>query len=137
SALLLWVAGPVAGLRAKAPGRSVSSESKSRQVPSSQYMYSRLCGTWNLRSDPRAMNLTRRRGERILPGHGGSDVDTTRDPTPACAFCDGSGLWPDVDGDAAPDPCPLCDGSGRAPAVAPATADAADGDPLLRLLGIL
>ncbi len=64
-------------------------------------------------------------------------MDTTRDPTPACAFCDGSGLWTDVDGDAAPDPCPLCDGSGRAPAVAPATADAADGDPLLRLLGIL
>ncbi len=32
------------------------------------------------------------------------------DTGPACSFCEGTGLWPDQDGD--PDPCPLCDGTG-------------------------
>ena len=41
-------------------------------------------------------------------------MDSLRDRQPACGFCDGTGLWPDPDGD--PDPCPLCDGAGLAPA---------------------
>jgi hypothetical protein len=39
-------------------------------------------------------------------------VDSQRDRQPACGFCDGTGLWPDPDGDQ--DPCPLCDGAGIA-----------------------
>jgi hypothetical protein len=36
-------------------------------------------------------------------------VDSVRDGEPACVFCDGTGLWPDPEGD--PDPCPLCEGT--------------------------
>ena len=37
-------------------------------------------------------------------------MDSPRDRQAACGFCDGTGLWPDPDGDQ--DPCPLCDGAG-------------------------
>jgi hypothetical protein len=37
----------------------------------------------------------------------------TRDRTPTCGFCDGTGLWVDPEADpASTDPCPLCDGAG-------------------------
>ena len=39
-------------------------------------------------------------------------MDSPRNRQPACGFCDGTGLWPDPDGDQ--DPCPLCDGAGVA-----------------------
>jgi len=61
-------------------------------------------------------------------------VITVRDPAPACGFCEGTGLWPDQEGDA--DPCPLCDGTGIRPAATrdePAATDA----PLARLLALL
>ena len=37
-------------------------------------------------------------------------MDSVREREPACVFCDGTGLWPDAEGD--PDPCPLCEGTG-------------------------
>jgi hypothetical protein len=61
-------------------------------------------------------------------------VDRLEDRQPACGFCDGSGLWPDPEGD--PDPCPLCEGTGIVPAVAADEAPASDA-PLTRLLGVL
>ena len=59
-------------------------------------------------------------------------MTTVRDPEPACGFCEGTGLWPDQDGD--PDPCPLCDGTGIRPA---ATRDDAGDTPLARLSALL
>jgi len=59
-------------------------------------------------------------------------VTTVRDPEPACGFCEGTGLWPDQDGD--PDPCPLCDGTGIRPAAA---RDDLAETPLARLLALL
>ncbi|HJQ82853.1 MAG TPA: hypothetical protein VKA21_02165 [Candidatus Binatia bacterium] len=41
-------------------------------------------------------------------------MTSARDRGPACGFCDGTGLWPDQEGD--PDPCPLCEGAGVVPA---------------------
>ena len=61
-------------------------------------------------------------------------MDSLRDRQPACGFCDGTGLWPDRDGD--PDPCPLCEGTRVAPA---GTRDdgAASESPLPRLQAVL
>ena len=51
-------------------------------------------------------------------------MDSAGDRRPACGFCDGTGLWPDPEGDpAAADPCPLCEGTKVAP---PATAGAGE-----------
>lgn len=45
-------------------------------------------------------------------------MDQARDRQPACGFCEGSGLWSDLEIDpAAPDLCPLCEGTGMAPTV--------------------
>ena len=59
-------------------------------------------------------------------------MTTARDPGPACGFCEGTGVWPDQDGD--PDPCPLCDGTGIRPAAA---RDDTVETPLARLLTLL
>ena len=59
-------------------------------------------------------------------------MTTARDPGPACGFCEGTGIWPDQDGD--PDPCPLCDGTGIRPAAA---GDDVIESPLARLLALL
>jgi hypothetical protein len=61
-------------------------------------------------------------------------VDSLRDRRPACGFCDGTGLWPDPEGD--PDPCPLCEGTGITPA-GPGDEGAAAEAPLARLLALL
>ncbi|TMB21306.1 MAG: hypothetical protein E6J71_08390 [Deltaproteobacteria bacterium] len=45
-------------------------------------------------------------------------MNSVRDREPACVFCDGTGLWPDREGD--PDPCPLCEGTGVVASSAPA-----------------
>ena len=59
-------------------------------------------------------------------------MTTARDPGPACGFCEGTGVWPDQDGD--PDPCPLCDGTSIRPAAA---RDDTVETPLARLLTLL
>jgi hypothetical protein len=62
-------------------------------------------------------------------------VDTVGDRAPACAFCEGTGLWADADGDAVVhDPCPLCDGSGAAPADGLVDVVAAEAPPATSLL---
>ena len=53
------------------------------------------------------------------------------DRRPTCGFCEGTGLWLDLDVDPAfPDPCPLCDGSGQSPGDAVMGSDAAPPEPL-------
>jgi len=66
-------------------------------------------------------------------------VETARSRQPACGFCEGSGLWPDPEGGAPPDPCPLCEGSGITPDEACVADDTPPGDPptLTRLLSLL
>ena len=66
-------------------------------------------------------------------------METARDRQPACGFCEGTGLWPDPEGGAPPDPCPLCEGSGITPDEACVADDTPPGDPptLTRLLSLL
>jgi hypothetical protein len=65
-------------------------------------------------------------------------VRTPTDQPPLCAFCDGTGTWPDPDSDAPlPDPCPLCNGDGRRLPPRPPAADPDDRIPLVRLLAAL
>ena len=66
-------------------------------------------------------------------------VAIARDRQPVCGFCEGSGLWPDSEGEAPPDPCPLCEGSGVTPDATGAADDAPSGDPptLTRLVALL
>ena len=63
-------------------------------------------------------------------------MDSVRDREPACVFCDGTGLWPDPEGD--PDPCPLCEGTGTVTHGAPAGEDLPSPEAALpRLLVLL
>ena len=68
-------------------------------------------------------------------------MDQARDRQPACGFCEGSGLWSDLEIDpAAPDPCPLCNGTGMAPGARPpaaATAPAEAPVTVVRMLAVL
>ena len=66
-------------------------------------------------------------------------METARDRQPVCGFCEGTGLWPDAEGSAPPDPCPLCEGSGVTPREACVVDDAPSGDPptLTRLVSLL
>ena len=57
------------------------------------------------------------------------------DRQPACGFCDGTGLWADLDGD--PDPCPLCEGAGLRPAAVPDDVPGIEAAALPRLVAIL
>ena len=61
-------------------------------------------------------------------------MTTVSDRGPACGFCDGTGLWPDQEGD--PDPCPLCEGTGVAPTGARSDAAVSEA-PLARLSALL
>ena len=61
-------------------------------------------------------------------------MTTVRNAGPACGFCEGTGLWPDQDGD--PDPCPLCEGTGSAPVGTRDDAPASE-PPLARLVALL
>jgi len=65
-------------------------------------------------------------------------VRTPTDQPPLCAFCDGTGMWPDPESDASlPDPCPLCNGRGRRLPPPPPAASPGDRLPLVRLLAAL
>ena len=61
-------------------------------------------------------------------------MQTVRNRQPACGFCEGTGLWADLEGD--PDPCPLCEGTGAVPTAAADEAPAMEV-PLDRLLALL
>jgi hypothetical protein len=62
-------------------------------------------------------------------------VDSLRDRQLTCGFCDGTGLWPDPEGD--PDPCPLCEGAGVIVGVGLDEPPVGDAVALTRLLGLL
>ena len=63
-------------------------------------------------------------------------METVRDREPACGFCDGTGLWADVEGD--PDPCPLCEGTGVTPRGSARAAESPAAEAALgRLLSVL